>query len=388
MTLAMFSHHGRTGPGGKEQPPSATGELRGHVLVVDDENGPRQSLRILLKEDHDVFLASDADAALKVLDEQVIDLIITDLRMPRKSGVELLQSVKETCPDVEVIILTGYGQLSSAMKAVEFGAFAYLEKPFDTDKVVHLVRAGIQKRRRELERQQLEKLALDANRFGTFNWIVSGLIHDLGTPLSVIGNHIELLLLDPGKDNLEERLGILRAQVQYCCDIIRSTMNFLRQRPDRPALLNLNEVVETCLEVAQPLLRKHNVTVVEALEKDLPPLTGDFVLVRQAVLNLIVNACQAMEEQSEPRELSFRSSGKGSTVSLSVGDTGPGIPAEDRERIFESFFSTKSTVGTGLGLAVIKHVMDQHGGEVTLRVKKTRGSLFTLQFPVAESEPV
>ena len=111
--------------------PFAEENFTERVLVVDDENGPRQALRMLLKEQYEVFLAPDVPAALDIVDREPIDLVITDLRMPKRSGVELLREVKAAHPDVQVLIVTGYGQLETAMKAVEYGAFAYFEKPYD-----------------------------------------------------------------------------------------------------------------------------------------------------------------------------------------------------------------------------------------------------------------
>ncbi len=141
------------------------GNRKGYVLVVDDENGPRQSLRVLLKEDFEVFLACDADGARQILESEPIDVVITDLRMPKESGISLLEFIRKTYSDIEVIILTGYGQLDSAMKAVECGAFAYLEKPFDNTVMFNHVARAVARRRKELERRQLEHLALGANRF-------------------------------------------------------------------------------------------------------------------------------------------------------------------------------------------------------------------------------
>ena len=113
--------------------------VRANILVVDDEYGPRQAVRMLLNEDHEVFTAEDVPGAREKLESQRIDLVITDLRMPRETGVDLLQWVKRRFPETEVIILTGYGELETAVKAVEYGALAYIEKPFDAENLLHHV---------------------------------------------------------------------------------------------------------------------------------------------------------------------------------------------------------------------------------------------------------
>ena len=148
--------------------------------------------------------------------------------MPEKSGVDLLREVKQIDSDIQVIIFTGYGQLETAMKAVEYGAFAYMEKPFDNSVMLDMVRSAHAKHRQEKERRMFEKLALEASRFETLGRVVSGMMHDMGTPLTVINSHIELLLMKPDRDDLLKRLETMKSQVQYCADLARSTMNYLR----------------------------------------------------------------------------------------------------------------------------------------------------------------
>ena len=152
-----------------------------HILVVDDEHGPRQALRMLLKEDFEVHLAEGAEAALEILKSTPIELVITDVNMPKITGVELLREIKAISIDIQVIILTGFGQLETAMKAVEYGAFAYMEKPFDNQVMIDLVQSGRRKYRVERERRTFEKLALEADRFETLGRIVSGIYAEVAT---------------------------------------------------------------------------------------------------------------------------------------------------------------------------------------------------------------
>jgi signal transduction histidine kinase len=354
-------------------------------LVVDDENGPRQALRMLLKEFYDVHLAPSVAEALKVVEQKDVDIIITDLRMPQQTGVDLLRQVKAAHPDIQVIILTGYGQLETAVKAVEYGAFAYIEKPFDNDALLRQVDMALAKRRQDSERRSLENLALEANRFQTLGRVVSGMIHDLGTPLSVIGSHLEMMIHCPDKGDTESRLQVMLSQVHHCGDIVRTTMNFLRNQPQTNAAFSLNDVLDACIEVGRPFLQQQRVTVRRDLSSSLGQCAGDFTLVRQAILNLITNACQAMEKQTEAKEIIIRSWAEEAFVCLSVQDTGSGILPENRQKVFDTFFSTKGEKGTGLGLAVVRNVMVRHGGEVLLGDGGGRGAVFILKFPAAPS---
>ncbi|MFP4173347.1 MAG: ATP-binding protein, partial [Candidatus Hydrogenedentota bacterium] len=286
-----------------------------------------------------------------------------------------------------VILLTGCAHLETAAKAVEWGAFAYLQKPFRNQMIQTYVARAVARRRRNVERRNLERLALEANRFETLGRVISGMIHDLGSPLQVVSGYIDLMMASPELAPFRDSLETMQNQIQHCTDIVRSTMSFLRHQEDTLILLNLNEVVEACLNVAAPILRKQNVEVVRDLDAFLSFIQGDFVLVRQSVLNLITNACQAMEGQSAPQRLTFTTWNEDGYVCLGVEDTGPGVPDKDRHNVFQSFFSTKEAGGTGLGLSVVKNVLDKHGGSVEYGPRnEDTGAHFILRFPQHDLE--
>jgi signal transduction histidine kinase len=327
-------------------------------------------------------------SALRILEQETIHLVITDIRMPQHSGVDLLRLIKDSRPEIQVIILTGYAHLDTAMKAVEYGAFVYLEKPFDNEMMLKYVRAGVEKNRVERERRILEHLAIEANRFETLGRMVTGMMHDMGTPLTVIGSQIEIIMANPEREDIVERLHTMYAQVRHCSDMVRAAMNFLRHDAKGATPFCLNNVIDTCLEVARPSMRGTNAVVTKDFADELPSCMGDLVLVRQAVLNVIMNACHAMSKQTEPRELILKTWSEEGYVCLTVEDTGPGVPPEHRDKIFETFFTTKTDSGTGLGLSVVKNVMRRHKGSVTLLDKPGRGAKFLLKFPVATTEDV
>jgi signal transduction histidine kinase len=354
---------------------------RAQIAIVDDENGPRQALRMILKEDYDVYMATDVLEAQDIIQSRRIDLVLTDIRMPRLTGIDLLRWVKNTHPSIEVIMLTGYGHLKTAMKAVSYGAYAYIEKPYDANHLLEQVQEALNKHRREEDRRRLEALALEANRFETLGHFVSGMLHDLGSPLSVIGSQVELMKLGTPDPQTAERLDVMASQVGHCSDIVKTTMSFLREDSDPQNALNLNTVVETCLRIAAPVLRRQKVTARPMLTEDLATFKGDFVLLRQAVLNLVNNACQAMQDQERDRELIIRSWNEPYHVCLSVADTGPGIPPEARTKVFHTFYSTKGDAGTGIGLAVVQSVVTRHGAEVAVQETPGGGATFLLKFP-------
>ena len=351
------------------------------VLVVDDENGPRQALRILLNEYYEVFTADNVLAALRILQEEAVDVIITDIRMPNGTGLDLLRSVRQLNNDIQVILLTGYGQLSTAMEAMEHGAFAYLEKPFDHQVMLDKVRASLEKRYVEKERRALERIALEANQFETLGHIVSGALHDLGTPLSVLGSNLDILTDKPSEDELMRRVPTMRDQVKHCNDLVRNTMGLIRHRSSTKELVCLKEVAQMCLDIARPLLATSHVAGTISAG-DCGAIVADLVQIRQAILNLMYNAVQAMEHCEGERRLTLRVFEDDGMACVSVEDSGAGVLEEHQDRIFDTLYSTKGEGGTGLGLAVVRTVALRHGGTIHLEQESGHGARFVLRFPL------
>lgn len=352
------------------------------VLVVDDENGPRQALRVLLNEYYEVRTADNVLAALRILQEEPVDLIITDIRMPNGTGLDLLRAVREMNTDIQVILLTGYGQLSTAMEAMEHGAFAYMEKPFDHNVMLEKVRASLEKRYVEKERRALERIALEANQFETLGHIVTGALHDLGTPLSVLGTHLEILSHRFSEEEFSKRVPTMRNQVEHCNDLVKNTMGLIRNRPSTREIVSLAEVARTCLDIARPLLASNHVSGELGIKGQCGAIVGDLVQIRQAILNLIYNAVQAMEDQEAPRRVRIEVFSAEGMACVAVEDSGPGVSEEHQSRIFDSLYSTKGEKGTGLGLAVVRTVVLHHGGSVHLEQEEGHGARFILRFPL------
>ena len=131
------------------------------VLVVDDEEGPRESLRMILKDDYEVYTASNGEEALKKMVEKEVDIIALDIKMPKTNGIELLQNIKKSVPDVEVFLITGFPSVSTAVEAIQAGAYDYVIKPFDRDAVQALIRRGINRRSQNmLEKEVMGDLRL------------------------------------------------------------------------------------------------------------------------------------------------------------------------------------------------------------------------------------
>jgi len=120
-------------------------EEEASVLIVDDELGPRESLRMILKPIFNVHTVENGEEALRFIRQEPVNLVTLDLKMPGIPGIEVLKEIKDYNPDIEVIVLTGYGSLNTAVEALRYGALDYINKPFDVPQVERIVRKGIEK---------------------------------------------------------------------------------------------------------------------------------------------------------------------------------------------------------------------------------------------------
>jgi putative two-component system response regulator len=123
----------------------------GSVLIVDDEAGPRESLRLILKPTYEIYTAADGDEALRCIQEKEIDVVTLDLKMPGMSGFEVLRAIKKLKADIEVIIVTGYGTLKNAQEAIHFGAGDFISKPFNIPDIISIVNKSLMRRRYNLK---------------------------------------------------------------------------------------------------------------------------------------------------------------------------------------------------------------------------------------------
>jgi DNA-binding NtrC family response regulator len=134
---------------------------RGTILIVDDEVGPRESLRMILKPLYEVLTAASGEEAMKCLQSQKVDLVTLDLKMPGLSGLQVLREIKRVSNDIEVVIITGYGTLPNAKEAIRYGAGDFISKPFNVADIVSVISKSFERRNYNLKIRGLIKQIKD-----------------------------------------------------------------------------------------------------------------------------------------------------------------------------------------------------------------------------------
>ena len=225
---------------------------------------------------------------------------------------------------------------------------------------------------------------LQTEKMAALGQLVSGIAHELNNPLTSIMGYAQLLLSRRAGPERGADARKIYQEAERAGRIVKNLLLFAREtKPERRAV-DLNEIVERTLALRSYELKVENITVELELDPDLPTTLGDATQLQQVVLNLIVNAEQAIQQgrgQGRIRVRTQRLSGQ--RLGLEVADDGPGIPPEIASRIFDPFFTTKPVdMGTGLGLSIVYGIVQEQGGEVSVQSQPGHGATFLVEFPV------
>ena len=226
-----------------------------------------------------------------------------------------------------------------------------------------------------------------ASRLATMGQLAASIAHEVNQPIGAVRNnaHAALRFLDgepPDLAEVREALECVVSETYRAGDILGGIRDQIKKAPPRKERVDLSEAIEEVIALVRGELSKHNVSVQARLAPGLSPIHGDRVQLQQVMLNLIVNAIEAMTSiDDDARELVVSTQSSPEGLLVAVGDSGPGIAAEDRERIFESFFTTKAA-GVGIGLSICRSIIDGHGGRLWADTQQPRGAVFRFTLPV------
>jgi len=242
-----------------------------------------------------------------------------------------------------------------------------------------------EQKRNEEQRAALELQLHQAQKLESIGRLAAGIAHEINNPLTTILINAHLLLEKARPDDpAAAALRLIAEETERCGRIVKGLLEYSRRTPPEKSALDVNAVVERTIGLLSGQAWARNVRLSHHLDRTLPPLFLDRAKIQQVFWNLILNACEAMPSGGTI-DVSSRRSADGRSIEVVFADSGPGIPEENLDRIFDPFFTTKSS-GTGLGLAVAASLVEQHGGTISARNGAGRGAVFTIQWPLADTE--
>ena len=246
------------------------------------------------------------------------------------------------------------------------------------------------RRSAEAESRVLREHLAHAGRVSMLGELAASLAHELNQPLTAIYTNVQAAerFLDRKRPALGEALGALHDLGQNCRragEVLGRLRQMFRRHETERVPLAVGPLIENVLRLLYEDAVGRGVDVVLDVPRDLPLVNGDRVQLEQVVMNLLVNAFDAVMGMDRPREVTLRAAATDGFLGLSILDTGPGIPPNDLDRIFEPFFTRKPN-GMGMGLSICRTIIEAHGGRIGARNGRERGSVFELSLPAVKSQ--
>ena len=371
------------------------------ILIVDDEEDIRDVLEIALKDiGYKVFLAEDGKKAFEIFTQEMPAIVITDIKMPVMGGIELLKQVKLECPDTEVLMITGHGDMALTISSLKFGAMDFITKPINVDILELAVAKAVDKllaKQKLLEyTQKLELLLLEKSKLtshlsslglmiGTISHNIKGLLTNLDGGLYLARSSIKKN--DP--DAMDQGLDILTQSVDRIKKMILDILLYSKERKMQKKSVSIKGFLEDIQDAMAMKLKNSSVQFTIMSNPALDRIDLDPVFMMSALINILDNAIDACQgdETKEHHFIRFDLGQEKEILVMKIQDNGCGMDMETREKIFELFFSSKRNQGTGFGLFIAHSIITQHGGTIAVESLKRKGTTFTISLPLPEPGP-
>ncbi len=356
------------------------------VLIIDDEIGLRDMLVFgLTDRGYHVVPAASGEEGVEKSKHENFDLMVCDIMMPDKGGVEVLKEVKMIQPDIEVIMATGYATLETAVESMKEGAFDYIPKPFGLDQLCVIFEKALERRRLKAQVGKLQVLNRLKSEF------LASMSHELRTPMNAIIGYTSLILdrtygeLTPKQENGLKRI---ETNSRNLLQLINNILDLSKLNAGRMPLFKetcqLKELTDEVLQTMDCLARERKLTLSAEVPETLS-LETDKTKLKQVLINLVGNAIKFSHEGNISIKAEMLADP--ARLRLFVQDTGIGIKEEDIPLLFEEFKQldaspTREYGGTGLGLAICKKIVELMGGTIQVKSSLKTGSTFIVTLPV------
>ena len=405
------------------------------ILVVDDEELIRNLFALCLSEQYDCTTAGSANEALERLAEGPYALVISDVMMPGRNGIELLREITSRYPETAVIMVSGVDRSQRVRDALSLGAADYLIKPCELDVLMIAVERALERRRlqctakkykadiekqnkelalRAAELQRLQAQIIHSEKMASVGQLAAGIAHELNNPAGFIYGNMdnlkdllagvrELLIAyekvnlpvdlaplveaikvrinyDKLMDDLDAIVSDCREGAERIRDVVQNLRLFSRLDEAELKRVDLHEGIDSTIR----LLSQYYTSGRMMLRRDygdLPLVSCYASQLNQVWMNLLSNAAQAVSGKGEVR---ITTNLEANWAVIAIRDSGCGIPQDLLARIFDPFFTTKPVgEGTGLGLSISYGIIERHGGTITVESTAGSGTTFTVRIPTA-----
>ena len=371
------------------------------LLLVDDEADFRNTLaKRMQKRGLKVLQANGGEECLSLLAEDPVDVVVMDVKMPGMSGIDALHHIRAMDIETEVILLTGHAATQDGVEGIKSGAFDYLSKPVRFEHLLgkitqahNKIVADRQKKEAAEYKVRIQQQMIATERLAALGTLAAGVAHEINNPLAIINEAAgylsqllkkEALAQIPHKESFDKALLKIENSVKRARNITHQLLGTVRKSNALLVEVDLSELVSEIINLFHKEIKDRKIEVARDETKGMKPIWTDPDQLRQVLINLLSNAIHAISDQGR---ITIQTGSTAEGATISVSDTGTGIPKERLEKIFEPFFSTKPPgEGTGLGLFVTREIIDKLGGSISVDSHVGHGSRFTVRIPAMHPE--
>lgn len=348
------------------------------VLYIDDERHNLYAFRAAFRTDYDIYLAEGGEEARQILAEKTIPIIIADQRMPKETGIEFFESIKESQPYAMRILLTGYTDIQAVISAVNLGnIYRYLQKPWREEEIRQAIESAyeIYDSRIQLisKNTELEKAYSELDKF------VYSASHDMRSPLMSILGVVRLAKMEEHSANSLQYFDMIESSVLRLDEFIKNIIGYYKNNRIDLSLetIGLQDMIEG--SVAALPESQHSEWKIEIHQS--APLVSDRLKLEIILHNLLSNAIK-FKQAGKVAEVSISANVDAHWVDIWIKDNGIGISPEDYEKIFRMFYrATNRNPGSGIGLYVTKDAVVRLNGNISVQSSPQEGSTFHIRFP-------
>jgi signal transduction histidine kinase len=352
------------------------------ILVVDDNIEFVDFMRRFLEsKEFQISVALDGKTALEKALLETPDLVLLDLMLPDFPGEGVLKRLKEINKDIAVVIITGHGGEQIAVDLMRKGAIDFLSKPIEQDALLSSVKNALEIRDAQIEDRRFDRYP-SLERFFPF------LAHEIRNPLHAISGALAIIQRRSDlKDHLlNQSIKIINEEVHHLNEFVQECLNFVRP-PNVVHFVGVEipEVISIVINIISHIYESESkkIRIVTDLEPHLPKIYANYEEIKQAFLNIIKNAFEAMPEGGEFTITACVKSDSQKHVEITFKDNGIGIKKENLDKLFNPFFTTKLR-GTGLGLAISRRIIvERHHGKIYLESEEKKGTTLKVELPVS-----
>lgn len=361
--------------------------MKRDLLYVDDENDNLVVFEMAFEDDFNIHSATSAREALRILERTPIPVVVSDQRMPEMTGVEMFAIMRRQYPHIQRIILTGYTDPDGMIEAINQGqVFHFVKKPWERPFLLSVLIRAFEAHDMAVANSSLTDQLVLSERLALLGQATARLTHEIGNQLCLLPM-IEFIE-EKYSDQLElcKMASLARESMQRLTGLIREVKEFMRF--DQHAFSRQPiALVETIHDLVS-FLRFDKSIPSQKLKVQVdsePVVLGNKVKLQQVLVNLIKNAAHAIRERPEG-QITVTLGSEGGSAVVRVSDTGCGMTPEVLTRIWDPYFTTKGSEGTGLGLDISRKIIEAHGGAIDCSSTTDVGTCFVVRIPLAVAE--